>query len=327
VRWILAWALLVGGASPSAEPASQLASTSSLDLTSYAAELDRLAAFLDGASEREAFELRRSVPDRWQITIDSTNYNVSTRWLTSELPADPSPTSDWPLRRTRLRARLTTLSGEAEALSRVQPGLRFAAARAALDEVLQRREFQQPAAATWRRRVEEWIRDLLVRLAENLGLSPRTGRWAAVTLAWTAGLAALAGLIVWLARMLTEQHQSVRLGLGGPAEPHVSAREWAERWSRAIEAGDMREAVRCAYRACLRRLEDQGALRVDPARTAREYLRLLPPRYDRRDTVADLTLQFERVWYGSQPLTPDEANRVHAHLETLGCLPVSERAI
>jgi hypothetical protein len=97
--------------------------------------------------------------------------------------------------------------------------------------------------------------------------------------------------------------------------------------TKAIEEGNLRDAIRWAYGAALLRLEEDGALRVDAARTPREQLRGLA-RDDRRyGLMTDLTRRFERVWYGNRPPAPDDGERVVQHLEVLGCLRPGERAI
>ena len=45
------------------------------------------------------------------------------------------------------------------------------------------------------------------------------------------------------------------------------------------------------------------------------------------DDLLDLTQRFERIWYGNRPVADDDASRVTAHLEELGCLRPGERVI
>jgi hypothetical protein len=98
----------------------------------------------------------------------------------------------------------------------------------------------------------------------------------------------------------------------------ASAREWARR---AASVDDVREAVRCAYRAATGRLEEEGVWRVDDARTPREYLRLLPADHRRRGPLADVAGRFEEIWYGARPATPDDRRTVLGRLRELECLP------
>ena len=87
-----------------------------------------------------------------------------------------------------------------------------------------------------------------------------------------------------------------------------------------IRAGRIRDGARVAYRAGVHRLEEEGALRVDEARTPREYVRLLPRVHRRHATLSALTTTFERIWYGSRAAAPDEGDKILALLQDLGCL-------
>jgi hypothetical protein len=327
VRLIVSCLLAVGAWTASVDASPQTDPSASYELPSFAAELKRLAAVLEDASEADAVSIRQQLPPRWFVESRSDRFEVPTDWLMEALPASSESSAAWTTRRRRVRDRLLTLSGEASALATLPPEAASLMARQSLEEILKRREFEQGSAAFWRRRLERSLRDFFMRIAESLGLTPRAGRLTAVVLAWVAGLSALAGLGFWLARSLAQRGRSPHVALNRTGDRPMSSREWADRWSAALQAGDAREAIRCAYHSCLRRLEEQGVWRIDPARTAREYLPLLPARHDRQEAVADLTRQFERVWYGSQPLTSDGARQIAAHLESLGCLPGRQRAI
>jgi hypothetical protein len=202
-----------------------------------------------------------------------------------------------------------------------------AAVDAALQEVLARPEFHRTAASRWleeqRNRVANWLLGLLKRLSGG----SLDGRRAAVVLAWALSIAALAGLGWWLIAMLTRRSQAAALDLGPAAPPRPPAREWALRAVAAARAGDLREAIRCGYRAALCRIEEHGTWRVDESRTPREYLALLPDEDPRRPALTDLTRQFELVWYGHHAGSGDDVLRMAAHLERLGCLRESDRTI
>ena len=79
--------------------------------------------------------------------------------------------------------------------------------------------------------------------------------------------------------------------------------------------------MRYAYRALICGLEEEGAWRVDDARTPREYLRLLPAEHRRRGPAGDGFVASERS--GSPRASRTEADRaaVVARLKELGCLP------
>jgi hypothetical protein len=126
---------------------------------------------------------------------------------------------------------------------------------------------------------------------------------------------------------MTRRTRAAVLALGPLVLTREPAREWARRAVAAAAAGDFRESIRCGYHAALARLEEQGTWQVDESRTPREYVRLLHGDDPRLPALSDLTRQFELTWYGRRTATDDDARRLFAHLERLGCLRAAQRAI
>jgi hypothetical protein len=192
--------------------------------------------------------------------------------------------------------------------------------RDVLSRVLAQPEFH-PSQATLlmerlRERATHWLADLWTRL----GGSRFGSRDAATTFAWVIGLLALAALTWWFVQSLRRASERHALGLPPPARRRRSSRAWTQDALAAYDAGAMRESARCAYRAALARLEEEGAWRQDDARTPREYVRMLPSSHRRRAAVADMTSRFERAWYDTGRGSPDDARAMLAQLEELGCL-------
>jgi hypothetical protein len=196
-----------------------------------------------------------------------------------------------------------------------------AAARAVLTDVLSQRAFANVHNKAWsmefRRRLREELTNLLARVFGN-----RVGRPSAARgFAWFASAAAVCVLIVWLWRV---QRRSRR---AGPIQLQASARaqrEWralAQQAVDSIRAGRTREGARLAYQAAVQRLEEDGALPHDAARTPREYLRLMPVQHRRRPALATLTAAFERIWYGSGTASTDEGRDIVTVLQELECVP------
>lgn len=297
-----------------------------VSLDAYVADLERLVSALSNASSSDAETVAATVPLRWRVQGETGEITVDGAWIISELRNAAGSRTDWPSRRNNLAKRLAGMRDLAKGV----PGERFDDARKrtrdALEDVLARREFQN-ARAGWMSQMQQaisrWIRDLLERLVgERLA-----SRNSAIVLAWIAGFAAFAGLAVWLARFLDKPGGATRLGFARSLAPRVSAREWALRAVSALRAGDIKEAVRCAYNGALRRIEEQGTWRIDQSRTPREYLRLLSRNDARWPAVRELTDQFEQIWYGNRRIQEDDAHRVGKNLELLGCLSAAERAI
>jgi hypothetical protein len=294
-----------------------------LDLSEFLDELDRLARDVSASDPAAAASLAARLPGRWI---------VRTRVGSFEVPAGPiagallgAGRDGWPARRDELRRRLLAARAEAAALDSLVDR-RQTAARPVLEEILARPEFRRTWRAEWmarlRERIDEWFRGLWNRL----GGRPVTSRQVAVALAWIAALGALVALAGWIVRMLLRARPGPALQLGPGAVRLMPSREWAERALAAARAGDVREAVRCAYNAAVRRFEEDGLWRPDAARTPREYLRLVPAGHARRAALADLTRRFEQVWYGHQDVGADVARDLPARLQELGCLGLSERA-
>jgi hypothetical protein len=198
------------------------------------------------------------------------------------------------------------------------------ARRAVLQRVLGRPEFQRTAGAVLldeaRKRLSAWF----LRMWDRFGLGRLGTERAATGLAWALALLALGALTWWLLQSLARSGSRQRLGIPSPASRERSARAWARAAVDAAAAGDEREAARCAYRAAVVRLEEEGAWRQDDTRTPREYLRILPAAHRRHSLAADMTARFERVWYGAVR-SSDDTRALLARLEELGC-HASDRA-
>jgi hypothetical protein len=308
---------------------SQTRATGPWTLGEYLADIDRLAAAVANAAPSDANALASSVPLRWRVDHQGREIEVDGSWLIHALREAGADPERWPARRAVAVKRLTALRTHAAAAGQQAASLEDTGRRVRLaaGEILTRPEFQQSATVQWidgvQQRMAEWVRALF----RGFGGSGASRRQTAIVVAWLAGAAAFAGLGFWLARLLGRPSHAVGLDVAGRASRQVSAREWARRAASAARNGNHREAVRCAYNAALLRVEEQGAWRVDPSRTPREYLRLLAREDVRRPAVGDLTEQFEQVWYGNRMVNEDDLVRVNLNLERLGCLHPADRAI
>ena len=305
-------------------PAVMQRGSATFDLPAYLAELDRVRTAIAAASTpEEAAALSAALPDRWWVAVDDQVTVVDMRWMEESIRASTADTSRWASVRDQIGQRLATM--RASALEDSRPPVQ--APGQALEAVLARPEFQSSATSRWldeqRTRVGAWLLRTLNRLS-GTGLS---GRTMAITFAWIVSIAMLAALAFWFVRMLTRRSHAAALELRSAAPRRAPAREWALRALAAARAGDLREAIRSGYHAALCRLDEQGIWTVDDSRTPREYLSLLRGDDPRHPVVLDLTRRFEQVWYGRKMPTMDDARRVSEHLERLGCVRESERAI
>ena len=262
----------------------------------------------------------------WRVSDGNEHTDISNRWLLAALIGAPARPGEWPAVRAAIVGRLRSISAEIASGAGDSAQTR-AHARAAVEAILARREFQQSAASRWRERLQERVGQWFEGVLERLGAGRGTARGTALVFAWAAAIAALAGLGFWLARTIADQPRGAGLALAAGSARRPRARDLALRALRAARLGQTREAVRCAYGAALVRLEEQGAWRIDDARTPREYLPMLPATDSRHAALLDLTRRFEQVWYGNRPVADEDARRMTDHLEALGCLRPGDRAI
>jgi len=303
---------------------AQSQTATSISLESFLTELSRLRTEIGALESSEsAAHIVATVPERWRVDFNGGQIDVDARWITVALGDVGRGTKRWDATRAAILVRLARLREEStignHAPSHVD-------ARGALTTILQRDEFQQSAVGRWREQLQQragqWLEDLWSRLGGGSG----AGRRVAIVLAWLAALGALVGLGFVMARAIADRPRDAVLNLSSRSPARPRARELALRALREARNGNGREAVRLAYTAAVTRLDEQGAWRLDDARTPREYLRLLRPNDVHRPLFIDLTRRFERIWYGNHPVEPEDASRATAHLEELGCLRPGDRA-
>jgi hypothetical protein len=295
-----------------------------LTVEEFAADLDRVAAEIGSAPT--AADAMRVVPRLWRVRASEQTVDVPAEWLFLAIVKASKDEAKWGETRTQLQRRLGIMRAQVIELGATETTA-VPEAREALAGILASSEFQRGAVARLRDSLQARISDWLERmLSRFFAAGPGAGRRVANLLAWAAGLTALAGLSVFLVRSIVVRRAAPGLDLAAPAARR-RPRDMALLATKAIEEGNLRDAIRWAYGAALLRLEEDGALRVDASRTPREHLKGLA-RDDRRyGLMTDLTRRFERVWYGNRPPASDDGERVVQHLEVLGCLRPGERAI
>jgi hypothetical protein len=192
----------------------------------------------------------------------------------------------------------------------------LALAHAKLDEILRRREFRfvrgPSEAETFWARLTHWLGQWFSKFLSRAGAHPHLTD----VLLW--GTVVVLGLVFvgWLISALT-QVSSGRDPLPLAAPPPVPWRPEALEARAAAARGDFREAIRLIYGAAVILLGQAGAWQVDPARTHREYVRLLPAGSARRPHLLAITVCFEKVWYGGAPASARDYETARAELESL----------
>lgn len=302
------------------------AADSALTVPQFAGEVGKWQALVAPLSGQPAAaaSLKDTVPAQWVVERDGQRFVVSTRWLSDDLGRiarrrDPAKAL------ADASQRLAALHREAEAAG--APAVSFAAERARAGEILSRREFAGVGPPGWLDRLEQriasWIDNLLLRAVGHAFGHPMIGN----ALVWILIAAALVVIALFTYRRLTRQAGEEEVREREEERRPLTWLAWVEQASAAAARGDFREALRAAYWAAIHRLEAAGAWRPDPARTPREYLRVLPPDSVRRAPLLAITRKFELAWYGRQAATRRDFEESAAELEKLGCPLTSTRAI
>jgi len=287
-----------------------------MNADAFVRTLEDLSSRISSTEAGQAPDLR--IPAVWTVVVGEQRVEVPATWLSRSLVEAREDPAAWPGERVTILARIEALRLEAQALASETGGDPPAAdeARATLGAILARPEYrgmaQQSALDTLRQRVFAWFQ----RLVERLGASALGGRGTAVALAWLTTILALVVLASWVARLIMRPERN-RARLEPPAGGPKSARVWARE---ALQATDGREAIRCAYRAVVACLEEEGTWRRDPTRTPREYGRLLAPGHRRNGPFAEVARRFEEIWFGGRVATDEDRAAVMVRLKELGCL-------
>ncbi|HXN23268.1 MAG TPA: hypothetical protein VOA41_11065 [Candidatus Dormibacteraeota bacterium] len=317
-----------------------------LDLRGYLVTLNRVSAAVQDLPAHLAgiSSLRASLPKSWRVTmVGGKRYcEVSTVWLDSALARmQTDPANLIPVQKNILE-HLKLLQEQAKSLDTSQSGVANANANVLprLNAILQRNEFSSVQPPTWWQkltaRMGGWARRMLTKLLSG------KGKHQAVRLVFVwLSIIALFILLAWiLGRALVRTAKHAELELGTPMPAGKSWRVWAQEALAAARESRFREAVHFGYWAGVYRLQDLGALKLENARTPREYLRLLEPGSSNvpaqssdehatnyRAPLQNLTRQLELTWYGCQPATEHDFAETIENLEALGCRFPSDQSI
>ena len=313
-RWAATGALVLAAL---CLPPAATAQPVSSDRVLFAEDLESLSARVGNAAVTDIPDLIASLPAEWIVEDGGEPVRVSSAWISRALQDARSEPDKWSQQRAAIVARLNAVKTEAETLGSQGSAPDVERSQRVVAEVLARDEFRRNAddgaLGKLRRRITDWWLALWDRMGGN-----RLGtRKATTVIAWVAGLSALSALTWWLLSRVLAPARRTGLALTAPAPRRRSARAWAKE---AAAAQDPRDAIRCAYRAALATLEEEGAWRADDARTPREHLRLLSSGHRRRPIFADVARRFEEVWFGARTPSSDDTRAVLSRLEELGCL-------
>ncbi len=285
------------GAEYSAELASLLTATQQLDSSGGATPL-----------------ALQHLPHSWRVHTDNGDFEVSTAGLKNDVRRYEQEKNE--ANATAIRTRLESLRRELAGFEKAPVDV--SNSRTELNSILGRPEFRDVHGPTWWDRLKRWMIGRLIRLVSKLFRStaiPTVGKYFVYGLMGLAGLGLL--YVVYRSIFRNPEFEEVV-----PKDLPVSAKEWAIWLSEARAAGgrgDWRDAVHLAYWAGISFLERQGLWKPDRARTPREYLRLISPHAEQRETLRALTQIFELTWYAKRPAGESTFSETLEQLEKLGC--------
>jgi Domain of unknown function (DUF4129) len=299
-----------------------------MDAASFAAELRRLQLELgeNRASPQQIAQVRTSLPAKWNVKTADGSYEISSEPLSSLLEKAEKDSAH---RASLIHDANQWLDEEARQVESyaAAESQSDANARAALGQILARREFAGVGTASARERFQEaldqWILNVVEWVARHIGRHAASAKIFFELLLFV--------VVVWLGTVLVRfWMRRARFDELQAPQSVAIARSWQE-WIRAARAaserGDFREAVHSAYWAGISYLEAIELIAPDRTRTPREYLRLLSkPRPDSavpiekpRAALAALTTRLEQVWYGRRPASREDFLESMQQIEGLGC--------
>jgi hypothetical protein len=194
----------------------------------------------------------------------------------------------------------------------------FATARKDADRILAGTEFAAVQPQSWldRQIAKFWLG--WERFWEGAGSLGAAAPWLGRLLEWLLFGGAAVGLLFFVQRNLQRQRLAVSLNThAGELAWTRESTDWAAQAEASARDGDWRDAVHSLYWATIVMLEGRRAWRHNPARTPREYVRLLKPGSAQQRALRGLTQLFERLWYGLRDAGPADYERARSLYESL----------
>lgn len=286
-----------------------------LTIPEYRAELERLlAAAQELSHSRTVPDSLEHLPASWRVHTVKHDFEISSEGLRRDIRRYQSQKDA--ANASAIRARLESLRREIDGFELAPPDI--SARRSALNSILAQREFNDVHGPTRMDRLKRWMLERIFQVLRRLLRSsaiPTVGEYFVYALIAAAALALL--YLVYVSILRNPGFEEVV-----PRDLPVSAKEWTIWLSEARAAaarGDWRDAIHLAYWAGISFLEREGFWKADRARTPREYLRLISPQSERRETLTALTRIFELAWYAKRESSEQTFMQTLAELEKLGC--------
>lgn len=195
-----------------------------LDLHAYEAELERDSTLIERIKNQpaEIYKFRKSLPADWTVRMDDTEFQVSTQPLGSALADLQTRPKNADSLAHDIESRLAEMRQSAIELEKPSGEVSASAARAHLDKVFRRREFEglkgPSGLQLLEARIGRWIARVIGRLLQRLHISAKTGNF----LAWSVIALAFLTIGYWAFRTLSRHPRRNEIPALAPAAPSDS---------------------------------------------------------------------------------------------------------
>ena len=143
--------------------------------------------------------------------------------------------------------------------------------------------------------------------------------WLVVTLGLLLSIVGLA--VLWMRRAPEPEPETDPDDVDDAGEDDVtSSVEAVDRAQQLVATRDYRAAVRYLFLAALLALDERRLLRFDHTLTNRELLRDTQANPTLSAALTPITVAFDRVWYGFEPLTQSDYETLVEQIESLNQL-------
>jgi hypothetical protein len=261
-------------------------------------------------------ELADTVPAQCEFAAGGRNFHLSNFELRRQLREIGHKPAERAARLNALQDDLRQRLGGIDAYERpVDP-----TAIPKLQTILRQRQFRQVGGQNASELLKQWAFGMLKKILSRIFKDPAQVVLGSKIIAWTLCILVAGFILLRLYRWAMRERPPEAVREVIPFAPSSQGwRDWLRQARAAVERGELREAVHAAYWAAISHLESSGAWRPDRARTPREYLRLMKPSDPALLLLADLTRDFEVVWYGNHPPALTEWESFLAKVERIGC--------
>jgi hypothetical protein len=307
-------------AANAAQSASDESVPKQITLAEYRQELSRIDEQLKALVQdpQRASDLRTSIPEEWDVQTSSGNFDLNNEDLRYKLGRYASSPKDRGEILPEMELRVETQLEGAKQFDHLPD----ASVRNKLDAILEAREY---GSVSHTQSAMEKLKDLalawVIRVLSRFYRAAAAHSQFSKIVLWSIIGLVILSFAVWMYLLLRRAtRDEYTYGPGGTMlfHSHKHWQQWLREARASAERGDWREAVHLAYWTGISYLESNQAWKPDPARTPREYVRILADPV-RREPLEALTRRFEFVWYAQRSASSEDFQFSLAKLDEIGC--------